>query len=84
MPEGKVKWFNIEKGFGLVAPDGDELPDLFLHWSQLPETSKNVRGKREVSAEQRVQFELVRDNKGPQAKNVVLLGTNSQSTSSTN
>ena len=34
MAEGTVKWFNSEKGYGFLTPDGAGA-DVFLHASQI-------------------------------------------------
>ncbi|MDQ3571778.1 MAG: cold-shock protein [Actinomycetota bacterium] len=62
MPTGTVKWFNIEKGFGFIAPDeGDK--DLFVHQTGIePGASVNEGDK--------VSFETEDSPKGPRAINV--------------
>jgi cold shock protein len=61
MPQGTVKWFNSEKGFGFIAPDGAE-KDVFVHQSEI-----QASGFRTLEENQRVQFEITQGPKGPQA-----------------
>ena len=67
MAEGTVKWFNAEKGFGFITPDGGGA-DLFVHHSAIQD-----RGFRTLIENQRVSFEVAQGKKGPQATNVVKL-----------
>lgn len=63
MPEGTVKWFSSEKGYGFIArPDGD---DVFVHY-----TAIQVDGYRTLAEGQAVEFEIADGPKGPQAANV--------------
>jgi CspA family cold shock protein len=64
MTTGTVKWFNAEKGFGFIAVDGDG-PDVFVHYSAI-----QANGFRELQESQRVEFDIVQGNKGPQAEAV--------------
>lgn len=64
MATGTVKWFNSEKGFGFIAPD-DGSADLFAHFSEIEGT-----GRRNLEDNQRVEFEAVPGQKGPQATNI--------------
>ena len=61
MPEGTVKWFNAEKGFGFATPDGGG-PDVFVHYSAI-----QMDGYKSLEEGQRVSFEVVQGQKGPQA-----------------
>jgi CspA family cold shock protein len=64
MPQGKVKWFNAEKGYGFIAQDGGG-PDVFVHYSAISSS-----GYRTLDEEQIVEFDVVQGQKGPQADNV--------------
>lgn len=64
MPQGTVKWFNAEKGFGFIATD-DNGPDVFVHYSAIEAT-----GFRTLEENQRVDFESSQGQKGPQADSV--------------
>ena len=62
-PEGKVKWFNDQKGFGVIDQDGGK--DLFVHHAAI-----TGEGFKSLSEGQRVRFEVEESPKGPKAKNV--------------
>jgi CspA family cold shock protein len=64
MPEGTVKWFNAEKGFGFIAPDGGGA-DVFVH-----HTAIEREGYRTLDENQRVEFGTTQGPKGPQAEHV--------------
>ncbi|MCC5950068.1 MAG: cold-shock protein [Nitriliruptoraceae bacterium] len=64
MPEGTVKWFNADKGYGFIQPDeGGE--DLFVHFSAI-----QVDGYKSLDEGQKVGFEVTQGQKGPQASDV--------------
>ncbi len=66
MEQGKVKWFNAEKGFGFIErEDGD---DVFVHFSAI-----QGEGFKSLEEGQKVEFEVVEGNRGPQAANVTKL-----------
>ncbi|KJR43265.1 cold-shock protein [Candidatus Magnetoovum chiemensis] len=64
--EGKVKWFNKDKGYGFLTKDDGE--DIFVHY-----TAINGKGFRTLVEGQRVTFEIVNDHKGLKATNVSAL-----------
>ncbi len=63
---GTVKWFNADKGFGFIEREGGD--DVFVHF-----TAIQGDGFKRLEEGQRVEFEVVKGNKGPQAVNVVRL-----------
>jgi len=64
---GVVKWFNGEKGYGFIARD-DEEKDVFCHF-----TAISAEGFKTLREGQRVEFEVVDGDKGPQAQNVEVI-----------
>ncbi|MDQ1604755.1 MAG: cold shock protein [Actinomycetota bacterium] len=64
MPQGTVKWFNAEKGYGFIAQDGGG-DDVFVHFSAI-----EADGYRSLDENQRVEFEVTQGQRGPQADKV--------------
>lgn len=60
---GTVKWFNDAKGFGFIQREGG--PDVFVHFSAI-----QSNGFKSLAEGDKVEFEIVEGQKGPQAANV--------------
>ena len=60
---GNVKWFNDAKGFGFIGRDGG--PDVFVHFTAIESS-----GFKSLAEGDKVEFEIVQGQKGPQAANV--------------
>ncbi|MDG4656237.1 cold shock domain-containing protein [Ectobacillus antri] len=63
MLQGKVKWFNAEKGFGFIEVEGQD--DVFVHFSAI-----QGEGFKTLEEGQAVSFEITEGPRGPQAANV--------------
>jgi len=63
--QGTVKWFNDQKGFGFIAPEGGT-KDLFCHFSAIQSDSS----RKTLADGAKVQFDIEQGEKGPQAANV--------------
>ena len=63
MVQGKVKWFNAEKGFGFIEVEGQD--DVFVHFSAI-----QGEGYKTLDEGQEVTFEIENGQRGPQAVNV--------------
>lgn len=61
MPTGTVKWFNAQKGYGFISPDGGG-KDVFVHISAVERAG--LDGLRDG---QKVSFEEETDRRGKNA-----------------
>ena len=66
MTTGTVEWFNSEKGFGFITVEGGN--DVFAHFSAI-----QGEGFKTLEEGQKVSFEIVEGDRGPQAANIVKL-----------
>ncbi|HHT9112258.1 MAG: cold-shock protein [Candidatus Brocadiaceae bacterium] len=63
MATGTVKWFNDKKGFGFISQDNGD--DVFVH-----QTSIEGEGFRTLAEGDKVEFEVMKDQKGYKATKV--------------
>ncbi|MDR3555685.1 MAG: cold-shock protein [Syntrophobacteraceae bacterium] len=61
--EGRVKWFNDQKGYGFIEADGGN--DVFVHHSSIEGS-----GFKSLAEGDRVSFEVEKGAKGPSATKV--------------
>ena len=61
--KGIVKWFNNAKGYGFIGREDG--PDVFVHYSAIV-----AEGYKSLQEGDKVEFEIVQGQKGPQAANV--------------
>lgn len=62
--QGKVKWFNAEKGYGFIQREGAK--DLFVHFSGI-----KSEGFKTLQEGWNVEFDVITGDRGEQAANVV-------------
>ena len=63
MQQGTVKWVNAKKGYGFILSEDEK--EVFVHFSAL-----NMDGFKELKDGEKVEYEIVDGDKGPQAANV--------------
>jgi CspA family cold shock protein len=66
MARGKVKYFNDHKGYGFITPDGQEGPEVYVHFSAI-----QCDGFRTLHEGEHVEFEMVSSTRGTEASQVI-------------
>ena len=67
--KGTVKWFNSNKGFGFI--NSEEGNDVFVHFSAIV-GDDDENEQKTLNENDKVEFDVVQGEKGPQATNVVV------------
>jgi CspA family cold shock protein len=68
MQQGTVIWFNNARGYEFLSRDDGE-KELFVHYSAI-----TADGYKKLNEGQRVEFEVVKGEKGIQADSVTVIG----------
>lgn len=68
MPKGTVKWFNTERGYGFIQPEGGG-KDVFVHVSAVQEA-----GLTTLDDNQPIEFEFVEGRDGRQLAGSLKVG----------
>jgi CspA family cold shock protein len=66
--QGKVKWFNPNKGYGFIVVDNKE---YFVHWKSI--VTKSQTELKTLTQDEPVEFDIIETDRGTQAINVVRL-----------
>lgn len=66
MKQGTVKWFNGKKGYGFISDE--EGNEVFVHYSGIV-----MEGFKDLKEGQKVEFNVVDGEKGPQATEVTVI-----------
>ena len=74
MEKGIVRWFNNKKGYGFLQKESDG-KDIFVHYSAI-----TMEGYKTLKTNDKVTFDVVDGEKGPQAANVVAVGGSAEPT----
>ena len=65
--QGEIRWFNNKKGYGFIQNKADG-KDIFVHYSAVV-----MDGYKTLKTNDKVSFDIVQGEKGPQASNVVVV-----------
>ena len=74
MVQGKVKWFNSQKGFGFIEQESG--PDLFVHYSAV-----KGDGFKNLAENDVVEFEVIKGPKGDTATDVTVISRSAEPSS---
>lgn len=66
---GRVKWFNDDKGFGFI--EREQGGDVFVHYKAIK--AANSSGRKSLRENDKVQFTVVKGEKGFQAEDVEVI-----------
>lgn len=67
--KGKVKWFNSNKGYGFIVTEDNK--EFFAHWKSI--VSKTPNELKTLEQNEKVEFDLLKTDKGIQAINIIRL-----------
>ena len=66
MARGTVKYFNDQKGYGFIIPEGQEGSEVYVHFSAIESS-----GFRTLHEGERVEFEMLSSTRGTEAAHVL-------------